>query len=661
VFRRDVLQTLKTGFIVGFIVLAFHAYWFVPATMSTRDISLPSGYTSVSQLDFLSFASWKHTLLFQQPHWFENIFGKINRPRYEFAIFPLLALASIYLYRKSRETWYWAIILGISVFLAKGNSWPWGGIYIWLFNNLPGFNLFRDPVKFYFLIALAYSVLIGRIKSIKIIIIMSLVMLGFNWPAISEKLTGTFSTPRYEKEYQAVNEIIGRDQKWSRTLWIPKRYPMGSSDYLHPISEAVDLSRLRSFATGTVGNYETINYLREASFSGGLLNMLGVRYLVYPAQDPLRDDLKVENQLYHATFSGQLATLPWIESTREIGPLRLFEMKNKQDQFFIPENTSYVVGSDDIYNTGLDPTKTALIFAEEQPNTKNANFQVVLNRKSNLDLAVSSIPQSSFIFPARKLSDSPDVSGWWRRNSLDFSWWRDFLQTKYGLDNQDFDYGGGLAISEGANKLTLPVNKGLLLARVMSSSRSGEIIFLQNGRPIGSVNTLIKNPSIKTIKLTGYKSNPDKYYQYSQADFAWHEIGPVDLGKIVVNTAGDINVLNALAVVPKLELSNDFNKTFETVVEQSPLVEYKQNNPTHYKVKISGLKKPSVLVFSQSFDPYWKLNGKSPIKVYSLVNGFSVDKDGDYDLYYEPQKYVIFGLTVSGFISLLMFYFLIRK
>lgn len=659
VFHRDFKYIIKTGFITTILLVGFHAYWLIPAIIS-RGITLPAGYTNASQVDFLSFANWKQALFFQQPHWYANIFGKIGNLHREFVVFPILAAIAIFLYRKSRETWYWVIVLGIAVFLAKGNTWPFGDIYTWAFTYIPGFNLFRDPVKFYFLIAIAYSVLIGKLKDQKLLAVMSVLTVLFNWPVITQKMTGTFSIPRFEKDYQEINSIIENDSTWSRTLWVPKRYPMGSSDYIHPLSEAVDLGRLRPFMAGTVGKYETVNYLREASYSGQLLSLLGVKYLVYPAMDPVRDDMKVENQLYHATFSGQLVNLPWIKSRRDFGSITLFENKNVQDLFFISDNTLYVVGSDDIYNSDLDLSKNAIIFAEETPGTQNNNYQVILNHKTNLDYLMTAIPQKNFIFPAKYLKNSPDSLGWWKRETMNFLWWRDFLQTKYGLDNQDFDYGGGLAISEGNNKLSLPVNVGMLYARVMSSSKSGEIIFYQDKQKIGSTNTMINNPTTKTIKLTGYKTNPDRYYNYSRAEFGWHKIGLVSNGLVTMETQGEINVVNALVVIPNDDiprLSVDFKKNS---IVQSARVEYRRESATKYIVKISGLKRPSMLIFSQSFDPLWKLENQPPFKVYSLLNGYWIEKDGEYALYYEPQKYVWFGLLLSA-ATLSIFVYLWKK
>jgi hypothetical protein len=50
---------------------------------------------------------------------------------------------------------------GIGVVLAVGDQGPAGAVYRWLFVNVPGFEIMREPQKFSALVALAYAVLFG--------------------------------------------------------------------------------------------------------------------------------------------------------------------------------------------------------------------------------------------------------------------------------------------------------------------------------------------------------------------------------------------------------------------------------------------------------------------------------------------------------------------
>ena len=83
--------------------------------------------------------------------------------------------------------------------------------------------------------------------------------------------------------------------------------------------------------------------------------------------------------------------------------------------------------------------------------------------------------------------------------------------------------------------------------------------------------------------------------------------------------------------------------------------EYK--NPTKYFLKVNAIK-PYLLVFEEPYDPLWiaKINydgGKSSVykstQVYSLLNGFFINKPGEYEveIMYMPQDWFQIGTYVS--------------
>jgi len=63
--------------------------------------------------------------------------------------------------RKNKDVVFFGVVALIGILLSKQVDDPFPGLYPWLFKNVPGFNAFREASKFYFLIALGYSVLIG--------------------------------------------------------------------------------------------------------------------------------------------------------------------------------------------------------------------------------------------------------------------------------------------------------------------------------------------------------------------------------------------------------------------------------------------------------------------------------------------------------------------
>ncbi|KKR11738.1 MAG: hypothetical protein UT39_C0003G0007 [Candidatus Woesebacteria bacterium GW2011_GWA1_39_21] len=696
----------KNYIVIGLTTTVFlvllNLYWILPAKFS-EGVHLPAGYDSAQQVTNLSFSTITHALYLFQPHWYINSFGKVTNPVWYFAIVPIFAFVPVLLSRKKQYLFLISIAF-VGIFLTKGSQPPLGEVYLQLFQKVPGFNLFRDPSKFFFLIAFSYSILVGITSKLiskksylpSLVFIIYLVFL-MN-PVLRGQMTGSFSPVQNEDKYWSFAQLLSSQTDFFRTFSIPVKLPLGYVSFTHPSTEAFSIAEKRPFEIGTVGTYEKFNFLREAPFMGELINVAGIKYLIYPFPDARRKALKQDNLDYYNTFLQQLTNLPWIEKKISDSPVAVLQTKKHQDHFFITPRTFYVVGSDRIYSdlvnvTGFDLSKLALVFAEERPGVvgKPDNLpitNILLYHKSETDLAASFIDKALYIFPAQNLKRDPtDVSPWWKREANDFLSMRNFLQTKYQIDNQDFDYQGGYAVAEGDQQLVVQDLKfksgNLLLVRVMRSSKSGSIQFWQDNSKIGEVDTLDQNPEQVEIKLTGYNDVPDRIFTYDSAAFDWHLVGKLNSQHpLNVKTSGEINIVNALASVSEQDwnrvnrLTGPYNildwdklsdKDKQRLVEVSSdaKVTYTRLSPTEYKVNISGLKSPITLAFSESFDSFWEANGVGSYPLYSFINGFRIDQDGTYDIYFSPQKYVFVPLAISAaslvIIVLILIYPTLRK
>lgn len=677
---------LKSAFITTILVLGLNAYWIIPLLknpLTSKTIG------SLTQTTFVSLINLGHPVLMVSPHWFKNVFGNISPLRIEFILLPLLAFLAPILRPKDKVVGFWVLVALVSIFLTKGFSEPFDQAYSWLFKNVLGFSLFRDSTKFFFLISISYAVLIGisvdeilkrarHFKGVKItlLFLLTLYFLIIIRPVWMGKMTGTFSRQPFEKEYAHLNKILEDDKQFSRVFWIPSVAPLGSLHPQHPSVEAARLVQRRPFVIGTKGTYEIFNFLREATFMGEIFDVAGIGYVVYPYLDLRRDNLHPDNIKYYYTFSDQLSNLPWLSKV-PTSPIPLYKVKEHQDRFFVTPNVWWVIGSDSIYNEAtksakLKLSKNALIFAEEYLGVSARveelpGVKIVLNNKTDLDLAASFIDSSSLIFPAKDLDFEPDYSGWWKREAVDLIRWRSFLQSKYGIDNQDFDLGGGWAVGEGNRQLTIDpparfaarragrVGSGqlksgnILLARVLESTRSGSLSFSQDGKLIGQINTKKPGNNIR-----------------------WFEVGKLSTDEeLNISSQGDINVVNALAVLDKNEWLSYQDKarrlqgrivTFDeknTRNSNNAIVSYQKINSTKYIVNVENLTEASFLVFSQNFDKLWKLENQQALPVYSLLNGFLINHDGEYILEFEVQKYVYPGLVISFTTLVLIIYLLL--
>ena len=203
--KRFNIVSLFHCFIVSlFLVAGLHSYWLLPMLMnkSIGIETLGEAYTATKAVKYFSFASFSNTISLLHPNWPENIFGKIYFMRSEFLLIPVLVYLGLLFLKnpksqipnpKSRcknrgcstkksaqiqiskskilnnltikqfdnKTILFFSFLGLlGAFLAKGANPPFGGVYLWLFEHFPGMIMFRDPTKFYLLIAVSYSVLI---------------------------------------------------------------------------------------------------------------------------------------------------------------------------------------------------------------------------------------------------------------------------------------------------------------------------------------------------------------------------------------------------------------------------------------------------------------------------------------------------------------------
>ncbi len=698
---------LKTGVFIFVIFLGLNFYWIFPAVL-IKAPSFPETYQRTTQISFLSFAKLGHALFLLQPHWYKNVFGKVTPLLPEFAILPILVFLSPVLKKKDKIVGFWILVALIGAFLVKGSNPPLAAIYPFLFAKIPGFSLFRDPTKFFFLVCISYTVLIAKTseelverfgfkvaigKKFKLAVLPLLLIVYFlilMCPIWQNKMTGTFSEPVYQDEYKILNQILEKDSKFSRVFWIPSRSPLGYSSYTHPSLEALRVFNKRPFASGVVGSYEVFNFLREAAFLGEIFDISSVSFIVYPFPDTRREELKQDNVDYYHLFSNQIESLPWIKEKLIDFPVNVYKTKSSSEHFFLTANTFLVVGSDRILEElmkfdNFKLRNNAIIFAEEKPEiSKNlANkdgVKIILYKKDILDLEATLIPRENFIFPSQNLDFEPNSKNFWKRESADFVWWRNFLQQKYSLDTRDFDYGAGLAISEKEGELTLEsenFSKGkVLLARVMQSPRGGSIEFYQGHQRLAEINTKTQNSEKIQIRLTTGDFE-DKIFEYEDTSLKWFEVGELSSSHpLTIKTKGDINVLNSLIVISRDELEsyknlvNNFeimswDALFEKEIEnlflnkEEAIVSYSRISPTHYKVEIQGLKKPATLAFSDSYDNFWMLNNKGSYPLYSLINGFYLEKDGVYDVYYMPQKYILPGVLFS--FLFLMFIFIAYK
>jgi len=167
---------------------------------------------------------------------------------------------------------------------------------------------------------------------------------------------------------------------------------------------------------------------------------------------------------------------------------------------------------------------------------------------------------------------------------------------------------------------------------------------------------LASGPDYKIFELKINNTDFTVSCSSSETGFKWYEFGPVflDVGEqeIGINAFGkadlDTIIIYSLKDGETTLPSNDLFKPDNT----PPSITYEKINSCKYVVHVDS-SDPFLLIFSDSYHPLWRayVDGTetSPVTAYSVVNGFFINKTGEFDitLYFTAQTYADIGIKIS--------------
>ncbi|MBI4091594.1 MAG: hypothetical protein HY427_00075 [Candidatus Levybacteria bacterium] len=377
--------------LVIILVVLLHAFWILPSVF----IALRGGNvanivdTTYASLEFFSFAKFENSLSLLHPNWPENIFGKVAFMKPEFLIIPILAFSSLLFFRNSKQSiieqssnlpvgrqdraiLFFALMGLASAFLAKGTQEPFGFVFNFLYSNIPGFNLFRDPVKFYMLVALAYSILIPySIRSLggfkKIAFVAFVFFWAYlNWPFIVRSNSGIFKQRQVPQEYVRLKEFLVSRPEFFRTLWIPSVQRFAFMSDNHPTLAFQEIFKSKKLD-------ETV--LRD----------MAVKYIIVPYDSEgeiFLNDRKYDDKLYQKTIA-ELNKITWLKKIERHGKIAVYELSN-------PKPHRFVLGNKLIFSESFDKFWYAE-FGEEKvyskPHGMLNSFEIPQNQRKSLTLS----------------------------------------------------------------------------------------------------------------------------------------------------------------------------------------------------------------------------------------------------------------------------------
>jgi len=374
------------------VLLLLNLFWILPTAVVHQNPfdNLGSAYNSINAVKFFSFAKLENTISLLQPNWPENIFGKVSFMKPEFLLLPILAFGSLlFLEKETKERkmhiLFFSLLGLIGAFLAKGAQDPFGGVYLWMFEHIPGFVMFRDPTKWYTLIAISYSILIpysiskiyAWLKSLSKFSIKSkifniqniflLFVLGFMLflirPALLGQLGGTFKSVEIPSEYVKLEKLLSHDNRFYRTIWVPQIQRFAFFTNNHPAISANDLFKVNS-------PKEDVNFLNKKE-ALKTLEESSVKYVIIPYDsmgEIFLTDRKYDDKVYAKTIN-DLSYVSWLKKIEGFGRITVYEVSNSKDHFWSPESNmkisyKYINPTRYIVNLKNAQKDDRLVFAE---------------------------------------------------------------------------------------------------------------------------------------------------------------------------------------------------------------------------------------------------------------------------------------------------------
>lgn len=378
------------------ITLLLHAFWLIPMLIVRENPfdDLGPAYSSIEMVKFLSFAKIENSMSLLHPNWPENIFGKVSFQKPEFLLYPIQAFSSLFFAKKKDYLIFFFVLLSlIGLFLGKGANDPFGGIYLMLFDNFPGFRLFRDPSKWYLLTVISYSILIpftiskiyfylekrrnllnGFAGKLFLVIFSVLFFVSFI-PFIVQEERGTYKKRHIPVEYEQLAASLSKDNNFYRTLWIPLRHRFGYNSEIHPAVSA-------EIFLNTADRKELLGLIKEESIRQEMIDS-SIRYIVIPLDtdgEYFLNDRKYSEDEYKKTIS-YIEKIPGLER-KDFGKIVLFDLGSSKPKFWCEcgaeinftkiSNVKYLVNVEGANENDL------LIFSEKFSN----NWLFIQNGKS---------------------------------------------------------------------------------------------------------------------------------------------------------------------------------------------------------------------------------------------------------------------------------------
>ncbi|MBI2443223.1 MAG: hypothetical protein HYV40_04945 [Candidatus Levybacteria bacterium] len=359
----SLIRGLRTIVVPGAIGLILNSFWFLPLLLfrvGPSDHGDPASFSG-DALAFFSLSDFSHSISLLHPNWPENLFGKVYFLQPEFLVLPLLAFLPLVFFQNSKldtnekhRVIFFSVLGLLGAFLAKGVSDPFGSIYRFLYDVVPGFIMFRDPTKFLLFTSLSYAILLPlslrfiterataelrRLKTnITIHFVQRLVFVVFLlfWAVLLRNAfinpVGVFKTRSITESYKILADLLSEGDSFSRVLWVPTHQRFGYFSANLPALSASEFFQTSSPAAmmQALSDPDTISLLQESA----------VKYVIVPEDtegEIFLSDRKYSPELF-SYYKEQVASIEGLQKRLTIGQIDVYEVPDVREHIYLLRN-----------------------------------------------------------------------------------------------------------------------------------------------------------------------------------------------------------------------------------------------------------------------------------------------------------------------------------
>lgn len=411
---KEIVRDLLLSIVPAIMVILLGSFWLIGLFVN---LSSFSGVVAGRQLYGEGHFLVQRAITTFHPFWTGShllIWGVPQKILWWFWIIPFVAFTGFWLNKENKQVVFWALISLLGIFLTKFTSQPFTGVYLWLYQYLPGFSAFRESSKFNYFIDIGYSILIGSfisfvikskisklIKGILIIGISSLFLVNAI-PVFTGEL-GRLLRPRHlPKDYSTLKDFIQKQPEFFRTLYFPRYSRWGYWDSNHP---SLDTTVLINTDWRSLNNYkktgleysffDEVTGIFKKNTSQDLMDMSSIKYVIVPNLDLENEEMFIFYSEPRQQYIDFLDQLPYLKRI-DIGTQELVIYENYR---YRPHVYSY--DGIDAEMSRISSSQFDLTF-----RTKDKNVKLVLSETFN---------------PG------------WKLRIGNFSWWKSLFDRSYYL------------------------------------------------------------------------------------------------------------------------------------------------------------------------------------------------------------------------------------